>query len=289
MLNKALHIIIINLLRLISYLPITVLYIVSDFTYFLLYYVIKYRRKVVYKNLQNSFPNKSTEEIKIFERDFFKYLSDLFVETIKMVSAPPSYFVKRFSVSNLELLTNLESKQQSYLIAASHYANWEWNVIVSPLIFKAKTLIIYKELHNKDFDIFFKRIREKSGAKMITMKLALRSIIKHKDELTLTVFAADQTPAHKESQIYINFLNQKTLVFYGLEKTAKATNYPVIFADLRRIKRGYYNCDFKLITDNPSKEIDEEITKKYFHLLEERINLEPQYWLWSHKRWKYKP
>jgi KDO2-lipid IV(A) lauroyltransferase len=237
--------------------------------------------------LHNSFPHKSDIEIKSVERKYYRYLSDLIIETIKMISAPPSFFLKRFSFSNTELLTNFESKQESYLIAASHYANWEWNVIVCPLIFKAKTLIIYKELRNKDFNTFFKKTREKSGSKMITMKLALRSIIKHKNELTLTVFAADQSPAHKESQIHINFLNQKTKVFYGLEKTAKFTNYPVIFADLQRIKRGYYHCDFKLITDNPSKNKDEEITKKYFQLLEERIDTEPQYWLWSHKRWKY--
>jgi KDO2-lipid IV(A) lauroyltransferase len=107
--------------------------------------------------------------------------------------------------------------------------------------------------------------------------------------LTNTVFAADQTPAHLEAQILIDFLNQKTLVFYGLEKAAKATNYPVIFCDLKRVKRGYYAGDFKLITENPAEEPENAITQKYFSLLEDTINQEPAYWLWSHKRWKNSP
>jgi KDO2-lipid IV(A) lauroyltransferase len=289
MIKKALFLIGIFFLRLLSYLPLTVLYIISDFLFVILYHVVKYRRKVVFDNLKNSFPNKAETDLKEIEKEFFKYLADLMVEIIKLITASEKDILKRFTVTNLDLIKKFEDQNQSYLMAASHYGNWEWNTIISPLAFKAQTLIIYKELHNLTFDTFLKNVREKSGVKMVTMKSSFRAIIKHKNELTNTVFAADQTPAGTEAQILIDFLNQKTLVFYGLEKSAKATNYPVIFCDLKRVKRGYYAGDFKLITDNPALEPENEITKKYFALLENTINQEPAYWLWSHKRWKYSP
>jgi KDO2-lipid IV(A) lauroyltransferase len=266
-----------------------VLYLVSDFLFIILYHLVKYRRKVVFDNLKNSFPDKSEKELRMIEKEFYSYLADLIIETVKLVTASEHDILKRFTITNLDLIRKFEEQNQSYLMAASHYGNWEWNTLISPLAFKSQTLIIYKELTNKSFDTFLKNVREKSGVKMITMRSSFRAIIKHKNELINTVFAADQTPAHLEAQILIDFLHQKTLVFYGLEKTAKATNYPVIFCDLKRVKRGYYAADFKLITENPALESENAITKKYFSLLEDRINDEPSYWLWSHKRWKNSP
>lgn len=289
MIKRALFSISIFFLRLLSYLPLSVLYLISDFLFLILYHIVKYRRKVVFDNLKNSFPNRSNIELRLIEKEFYYYLADLIVETIKLVTASEHDILKRFTINNLDLVRKFEEQNQSYLMAASHYGNWEWNTLISPLAFKAQTLIIYKELTNKSFDTFLKNVREKSGVKMVTMRSSFRAIIKHKNELTNTVFAADQTPAHLEAQILIDFLNQKTLVFYGLEKTARATNYPVIFCDLKRVKRGYYAADFKLVTENPSLEPENAITKKYFSLLEDRINDEPAYWLWSHKRWKNSP
>ena len=289
MIKRALFSISIFFLRLLSYLPLSVLYLISDFLFLILYHIVKYRRKVVFDNLKNSFPNRSNIELRLIEKEFYYYLADLIVETIKLVTASEHDILKRFTINNLDLVRKFEEQNQSYLMAASHYGNWEWNTLISPLDFKAQTLIIYKELTNKSFDTFLKNVREKSGVKMVTMRSSFRAIIKHKNELTNTVFAADQTPAHLEAQILIDFLNQKTLVFYGLEKTARATNYPVIFCDLKRVKRGYYAADFKLVTENPSLEPENAITKKYFSLLEDRINDEPAYWLWSHKRWKNSP
>ena len=262
MIKRALFSISIFFLRLLSYLPLSVLYLISDFLFLILYHIVKYRRKVVFDNLKNSFPNRSNIELRLIEKEFYYYLADLIVETIKLVTASEHDILKRFTINNLDLVRKFEEQNQSYLMAASHYGNWEWNTLISPLAFKAQTLIIYKELTNKSFDTFLKNVREKSGVKMVTMRSSFRAIIKHKNELTNTVFAADQTPAHLEAQILIDFLNQKTLVFYGLEKTARATNYPVIFCDLKRVKRGYYAADFKLVTENPSLEPENAITKK---------------------------
>lgn len=289
MINKGLSKVIVFFLYALSLLPMRVLYLFSDALYYLLYYVVKYRKKVVHENLKNSFPNKTPEEIVAIEKEYFSYLTDLIFEVIKMVSASLEFLRSRYTVSNVDVVEKYQAKNQSYLFAVGHYGNWEWNTVVTPLLVKAQTLIIYKPLTNTYFDDFLTKIRQKSGTKMIKMKIAMREIIKHKNELTVTVFAADQTPARSEIREYVTFLNQPTPIFLGLEKIAKSTNYPVVFCDITRVKRGFYNCDFKLICDNPAETKDMEITLKHVEILENRINIEPAYWLWSHKRWKYKP
>lgn len=289
MINKGLSKVGAFFLYLISLIPLPLLYLVADFIFFILYHVIKYRRKVVQENLRNSFPEKSSEELHQIERTFFSYFADLLVETIKMLSASPSFLKKRYSVTNEELVAKYEQEGRSYLIAVGHYGNWEWNTIVTPLMIKAKPLIIYKPLNNEIFDELFKKAREKSGTEMIRMKLALREIVRRKKDLTATVFASDQTPAHGDTQDNILFLNQLTPVFTGLEKIAKSTNYPVVFCDMQRVKRGYYSCDFKSVCEIPAETVELEITKKHVELLENRIKAEPAFWLWSHRRWKHKP
>ncbi len=289
MINKGVSKVIVFFLYALSLLPMWFLYLLSDILFYLLYYVLKYRKKVVYENLKNSFPKKSHLELKAIEKEYFSYLADLIFEIIKMISASPAFLKSRYTFSNTELIEKYEAQNQSYLFGVGHYGNWEWSTVVTPLIVKAQTLIIYKPMSNPLFDDFFTKIREKSGTKMIKMKAAMREIVRHKKELTVTVFAADQTPARSEIREYVDFLNQPTPIFLGLEKIAKSTNYPVIFCDITRVKRGHYNSDFKLICDNPAETAEMEITLKHVKILENRINLEPAYWLWSHKRWKYKP
>lgn len=289
MINKGVSKVIVFFLYALSLLPMWFLYLLSDILFYLLYYILQYRKKIVFENLRNSFPQKSFAEIKAIEKEYFSYLADLIFEIIKMISASPEFLKRRYTFTNAELIEAYEAKNQSYLFGVGHYGNWEWSTVVTPLVVKAQTLIIYKPMSNQFFNGFFTKIREKGGTKMIKMSLAMREIIKRKNELTVTVFAADQTPAKVEIKEYINFLNQPTAIFLGLEKIAKSTNYPVIFCDISRVKRGYYNSHFKLICDNPAETAEMEITKKHVEVLENRINLEPAYWLWSHKRWKYKP
>lgn len=289
MINKGLSKVIVFFLYALSLLPMFVLYLLADVLYYILYYLIKYRRSVVNENLRNSFPQKTKKEIEEIEKEYFSYLADLIVEIIKMISASPAFLKRRYTFSNLALVEKYESQNQSYLFGVGHYGNWEWSTVVTPLLVKAQTLIIYKPLSSDFVNKFFTKIREKSGTKMIKMKATMREIIKYKNELSVTVFAADQTPAKIEVSEYIDFLCQPTPVFLGLEKIAKSTNYPVIFCDITRVKRGYYNCDFKLVSDNPRETEELEITKKHTKILEDRINAAPAYWLWSHKRWKYKP
>ena len=289
MIIKGLSKVAIFFLYLISLLPLRLLYIISDFVFIILFHLIKYRRGVVAENLKNSFPEKSNSELHQIEKKYFSYLADLMVETIKMLSASPEFLQKRYSFTNKELVDKYESQNRSYFIAVGHYGNWEWNTVVTPLVLKAQPLIIYKPLNNILFDEVFKHSREKGGSLLIKMRTSLREIVKRKNELTVTVFASDQTPAQGDAQDWVQFLNQPTSVFMGLEKIAKSTNYPIVFCDIQRVKRGYYSCDFKSVCENPSETADLEITKKHVSLLEDRIKAEPAFWLWSHKRWKYKP
>lgn len=289
MINKGLSKVAAFFLYLISLLPLSVLYVLGDFISFMLYHVLKYRRTVVMENLRNSFPDKSISELHEIEKEFYAYFGELMVETIKMLSISPQQIAKRYTFTNTQLVEKYESEQKSFLLAVGHYCNWEWSAIVIPSAIKAQALVIYKPLNNLVFDEVFKKAREKNGTKMIRMKIALREMVRFKNQMTCTVFATDQTPAHGDTQDWFHFLNQPTTVFMGLEKIAKATKSPVLFADMSRVKRGYYQCDFKMVCDYPSETADFEITKKHLSILENRINEEPAYWLWSHRRWKYKP
>lgn len=228
-------------------------------------------------------------ELKAIEKKYFSYLADLIFETIKMLSASPSYLKKRYTFKNLELLRSYEEQNRSFLFAVGHYGNWEWNAIVTPTVINALPLIIYKPLHNEVFDVAFKKAREKGGSVMVSMNNTMRKIIELKKQLTLTVFASDQTPVQNNQYAWIDFLNQPTAVYMGIEKIAKSTNYPVIFCDVRVLKRGYYSGEFINITSNPKETASLEITKAHVKLLEKRINEEPVFWLWSHRRWKFKP
>jgi KDO2-lipid IV(A) lauroyltransferase len=289
MINKWLSYVAAFFLYLVSLFPLRLLYLLSDFAFIIIFYVVKYRRNVVRMNLTNAFPEKSIEEIKGIEKRFFRYLSDLIFEVIKMLSVSEKEALKRFTFTNLDLLKKLEDQNKSYLFAVGHYGNWEWCTIVTPLIIKGKPLIIYKPLNNNVFNEVFKKAREKSGTLMVRMKMTLREMARFKNQLTVTVFAADQTPALADPHEWIKFLNQPTAIFMGIEKIARSTNYPVVFCDVDSVKRGYYSCDFKLVHDNPTTSEDKEITLKHAKFLEDRIKQKPEFWLWSHKRWKFKP
>ena len=288
MINKWLSHLAAFFLYLLSLLPLAVLYLISDFLFLVLFHGIKYRRHVVLQNMQHSFPERSLEELKALEKEFYQYLCDLIVEIIKMFSASEAFIRQRYSFSNTELLRRFEQENQSFLFAVGHYGNWEWSCVVIPTVTDAQPLVIYKPMNNKVFEYYFDRARTKSGSLTVEMKNTMRKMAELRKHLTVTVFAADQTPGSAASDVFewVNFLNQPTAFFLGVEKVAKSTGYPVIFCDVTRPKRGYYHCDFKLITDNPKATAPLEITRAHVKLLENRINEKPPYWLWSHKRWK---
>ncbi|MDO4756946.1 MAG: lysophospholipid acyltransferase family protein [Parabacteroides sp.] len=280
---------------LLSLLPLCVLYLISDLIFFLLYYCIRYRRKVVRKNLVNSFPDKSLKEIIVVEKGFYAWFCDYVVETIRLRSMSKEELMKRMSFEGLEAIyEEMEQEGKTFCFAyLGHYCNWEW-VSTLPLWTKDKLKCaqIYHPLEDEAFNRLFVRLRGRFGSESISMSETLRRIIQLKNEKQKTIigFIADQTPMWNSIHLWMDFLNQETPVFTGTERIAKQVNACVYYIDITRPRRGYYRAVFKPIVHDEKKPVESEfpITEMYMHLLEETISREPAYWLWSHNRWKRK-
>jgi KDO2-lipid IV(A) lauroyltransferase len=289
MINKGLSRLGTFFLYLMSLLPFWALYLISDFLFVIIYYITGYRRKVVQENLLNSFPEKSEEERRIIERKYFRYLADLIVESIKMITASKKSIRKRVTATNPELIDQYFAQGRSVMSALGHYGNWEMADLRLSLYVDKTILIVYKPLTNETFDNFFIKMRSRFGANLIAMKNVMRVMVKHKNEQIFSAFVADQTPVKHEATYFTTFLNQPTAFFLGIEKLAKLTDPVVIFCDVQRPKRGYYSYTVIPITEHPKETTTYEITQAYISCLETMIRREPQYWLWSHRRWKFKP
>ena len=275
----------------ISILPFRVLYIVSDLLYFNLYYIFKYRRAVVYKNLRNSFTEKSKIEIKKIEKQFYKNLSDVIVEVIKTQNMTEEQMKKRFTFTNLNILEDLYKNNKSIIACMGHCGNWEWLGPALHLRIKHEGKAVIKPLSDKFFDKYMFKLRTKFTKNpdcLISHKHAFKIILKNRNKLTLNIFVADQTPLKKNSKYWTKFLNQDTSFFLGPEKIAKTLDFAVVFLDIQRVNRGYYNIEIIKITDEPKKTDEYEITQKFHNLLEKSIIKHPDNWLWSHRRWKHK-
>ena len=269
--------------------PFWIIYLFSDILYFLLFYVFKYRRKVVEQNLKNSFPEKSVAELFIIEKQFYKHLSDLIFESIKTMSISPETMNKRFVFSNISELTKYFDEGKSVIAVSGHYGNWEWGPLAAAYALKEKVLVVYKPLSDKRFENLINSMRSRFGALMVPMKNTLRKIIEYKEQPHVLVLVGDQTPPREESHYFANFLNQPTAIFLGVEKVAVRTNDPVIYFSINKIKRGYYECLIKHLVEVPDQTSEFEITNIHTQQLENIIRKNPEYWLWSHKRWKFSP
>ena len=277
------------LLFLLSLLPFWILYLFSDILYFLLFHIIKYRRKVVELNLKNSFPEKTVADRLDIEKKFYKHLSDLILESIKTLSISPKSMKKRFVFSNLNELTKYFEQGKSVIAVSGHYGNWEWGPLATAYELKEKVLVVYKPLSDKRFDNLINKMRSRFGAILVPMKHTLRKIIEYNTQPHVLVLVGDQTPPREESQYFINFLNQPTAIFLGVEKIAVRTNKPVIYFSINKTKRGYYECLIKPLVEIPDQTKEYEITNIHTQVLENIIRKNPEYWLWSHKRWKFSP
>ena len=273
----------------ITLLPLPVLYIFSDFIYLLLYYFPSYRRKVVATNLKNAFPEKTEEDLKSIEKKFYKHLADLFVETLKTTHMSDAEQIKRFSYSNLQVIDKLREEKRDIIAVLGHYNNWEWPTLL-PHFLKYKIVIIYKPLQNKYFNRFINCHRSKDGIVLTPMSLVIREILNHrkKNINTLSVILSDQTPVKGDIKYWTTFLNQDTPVFIGTEKIASKYDMAVVFFNIQKIKRGYYNLNIELLFDHTAGLPEHLITETHVRRLEEIIKEKPEYWIWSHRRWKHK-
>lgn len=277
------------LLRGVSRLPLGVLYVFADVFYLLIYYIIGYRKRVVRENLSKSFPNKSSEELMAIERRFFRYLSSLVFEIIKMDSISKKQLQKRVKFKNVHLVEAYLKNNQSVLFCSSHNGNYEWVCMAIGMAFSGQHYPIYKPLSSPSFDDWFIRMRSRFGNEMVPMRQTPRTINATKDSATMFTFGSDQSPSREDSQYWTTLLNQEAAIQLGLEKIAKKTNRPVFYLKTSYIKRGYYEVDCVPICLDPSTTAEFEITEMQTRILENMLIEEPTYWLWSHRRWKYKP
>ena len=268
------------------FIPNSLIYTFSDFLSFILYHLIKYRRKVVFQNLQNSFPEKSVHELNVISRKFYTNLTDTILETLLIPSLTKEQLNKRVIQKNIELPLEYLRKGQSILVLTGHQCNWEWLLLSSSVLSKYSVDAIYRPLKSRQSDLFFLKMRSKFGANLIPMKDTLRSIIKRKDITRGIAMVADQTPPGGEIQYWTKFLNQETPFFVGADKIARNTAFPVFYLSMRRIKRGYYETTYELLAEPPFPEEKFSLVEKYAKALEKTIIESPSDWLWSHKRWK---
>ena len=274
---------------LFSILPFPLLYVISDFVCFVLFRIVGYRKKVVLANLQNSFPEKSAEEINVICKKFYRNLSDIAVETVKLSSMSKRELEKRCAFKNLHIIENYYDKGKSVIATVGHCGNWEWGALSLSIHSKHKVIGAYAPLSNPYFNNYFKRTREKFGIIMVPMKETVPFVLNYDKGLCLVGLIADQAPnVHSTNNYRTIFLNQDSLVFTGAERLAMKTDNPVVYFKINRIKRGFYEVDIIDLFPNPSSTKEYEITDKYIRTLEQQIIETPDNWIWSHRRWKHK-
>lgn len=287
--EKVISLVLYTAIRILAMLPMRCLYVISDILFPLTYYVVKYRRTVVRLNLTECFPKMTQEEIIKLEKRFYHHFCDYIVESMKQAAITPAEVLNRANVTNIELLNEWEKKGRSAIIMLGHYGNWEW---FSSLNYRLQTTQfgqVYRQLKSPIMDKMFLRIRSVYGAINIEKKKTLREILtlKKQGKQVMVAFLSDQSPSRNNLIYWTNFLNHETSILVGAERIAQKADFDVFYIDIRKISRGKYEAEIKLISDNPTQTEEFEITEKYTRMLEETIMRDPAYWLWSHKRWKH--
>ncbi|MFD2540847.1 lysophospholipid acyltransferase family protein [Lacinutrix gracilariae] len=283
------YILIYPFLWIISILPFKVLYFISDILYVLVYYVIGYRKKTVMYNLRLVFPDKTEKERITISKKFFHHLCDMILESIKSLTISEKEMKKHFTFTNVELIQELEKTDKNIALMCAHYANFEWIFILQTYV-KRKGYGVYKRLTNKYFDALVKRIRARYNSYLITTKETIPTLLESKKtgELSISGFVSDQSPKAKKAFHWNDFMGIKVPVHTGAEMLAKRLDMSVVFFGVKKIKRGYYETSFKTLAINANDYKDYEITDMFLKLVEEQILEAPEYYLWTHKRWKHK-
>ncbi len=270
---------------LIASLPFGVLYAVSDVLCFLLR-LSGYRKKVVLANLKNSFPEKSPHQINAMYRAYYRYLCDLILETLKTLKMTDTETTSRCVFHGAEWLDKLWADKQSIMVVMGHYGNWEWAGPSFTLSTEFQLVVIYRPLSHPYFEKMMSGMRTRFGTRITPVNNTLRDMVANRGQITATAFIADQT-ATPDNAYWTTFLNQDTAVFTGPEKLAKKFNYPVVYMNVRRVRRGYYEIVPELLFAQPKETADGEISEAFIKRLEQEILLDPVTWLWSHRRWKH--
>ncbi len=277
-------------LKLLSYIPFRVLYILSDILFYPLYYLIRYRRKTVRRNLAESFPGKSLSEIKQIEKKFYRFFTDMVLENCKLASISPDELKRRMRFTNTEAVNAMLRQGKSVSVYIGHHGNWEWVSSMPLWLEKNVTGIqIYHKLRNKYMERLMMHIRERMGGICVEMRKTARHITELVTAKKVCVigFIADQSPKKKESRHFLPFLQHEVPVLTGTEKITKHYGFEAFYLNVKRLKRGYYEAEFCLLHENSKTLPDFELTALYFQRLEQSILQQPELYLWTHNRFKH--
>lgn len=283
MLNYLIFRIFIESFRLI---PFRLLYIISDIGSFILFKLFKYRKKAIYENLTMAFPEKSKSEIRKIANKFYPNFMDVLLEGLKGMTMSTKSVLKRHKLLNPEILEPYFEQGKNILCLGAHYSNWEWGVSID-MHMKHDSVTVYKAVKNQRINKFIRESRSRWGMKQISMEKT-RTIFYNIEKPKFIILIADQSPSLTHLAIWVDFLGRDTPCIHGPEAYGLKFNYPVIFLDFQRVKRGHYTTELSLLAEEPASLEKNEITKKYMAMLEEVIRKKPEDWLWTHKRWKHK-
>lgn len=275
------------ILYIFSLLPLRILYFISDALYGIIYYVIGYRKKVVLQNLLTAFPLKTEQERVRIAKDFYHRFIDSLIESIKLLSAPLSFFDKHFT-GNWEVLNQFHQSGKSVQLHLGHNFNWEWGNAILPKKVKIPVLGVYMPISNKSFDRLFRKMRSRGGARLLSAHRMAKDFLPYRKTQYCLALIADQNPPNMRQAGWFDFFNRKTAFTTGPAKNAINNNSVVLFAFITRPKRGYYKVLFSVAEENPAATTEHELTAKFVNYLENVIQENPPMWLWSHRRWRRK-
>ena len=269
-----------------SRLPFFFIYLISDILFIILFYFVKYRRKTVYQNIKNSFPQNSIKTRKKICYDFYRHFCDLIVESLKLFTIDEKSAQERMVYKNVELIEKLSSKKKNITLMGGHYGNWELLAITINHALPHQCKALYTPLRNSFWEDKMKHSRSRFGLRMVSIKNMLPNSKEKYKPLVCTIYGSDQWPRKPHKAYWTKFLNQDTGFQKGAEKFARKNNEAVVFGKIKKTRRGHYETEFSLITDKPNLEKNNFIMESYKKMLEAQIRDFPAYYLWSHKRWK---
>lgn len=274
----------------LSLLPLWILYGIARLMKVVLYYIVRYRRKVVRTNLRNSFPEKSEKELLLIEKQYFQHLCNIFIEGVKLLTISKKQLLKRYHCINKDIVNQYFDKKQSVILLSGHYNNWEWMVLSLDMQFHHHGIGVGKANSNKVFELLINKARTRYGTEVVFAD-TVRQVFENNKANNIPsayMMLCDQSPANVQKSFITTFLHQPSAMIYGGEYFAKKYHYPVFYYSVNQYKRGYYEIELQLICEDASTEPYGKIINEYVAHLEKNINEYPQYWLWSHRRWKHK-
>lgn len=287
--NLLVYILVYPLIWLLSILPFRILYFISDCVYLLIYYIIGYRKKVVLSNLKLSFPEKSNEEIVQISKKFYSHFVDVFIEMVKSFTVSKEEVYKRYKFTNIDFFTELYKDGKSIILTGPHYANWEWIMSLDSFV-DYKGYAAYTKINNPYFNNKVLQSRAKFGTHLVETSKVISEILKNKKNNIQAMYGllSDQSPQLKKTYYWSEFLGVKVPIHTGAEMLAKKYDMNMVYIETKKVKRGYYETTFSLITNDATKYPDYKLTDIFLEKVQKQIKAQPEFYFWTHKRFKHK-